>query len=406
MAGAPGAQAQAMLTSGAEALRPVERLAHGWNSRRTLRGPTHSEWRRRGNLSTKISLGLGGTMSDQQKVNALLVKLEHGQNFSSLEVSDTINELLSLSAPVDKIANIVERRVDEDVVVLSETLATLLAKSHSQALYKKVANRIKSDLWALLILYKGQFPDVQIEKALIKTLYEVAADDAEPRRQYIVEAMKEVGSEAVLPVLEAIAHDLEPGAKVGKAFGNALGLVESLAAKSRYAFLEVVLVAIDEIKKRSMLVSTSVDRTAAVDEVKVGFDEASNVSQFKSDAEKYLGLAPGLVIHYVRKGAEALAKDLYRHLGLEKGGRPAKRMMLDDLITAIKQVKKNPAPDLLQVFLLTFQGFGNFASHDQDGEEKYITNEIAEAVYLLYCEALKLYVRWQQQAQREPGNIE
>jgi hypothetical protein len=49
----------------------------------------------------------------------------------------------------------------------------------------------------------------------------------------------------------------------------------------------------------------------------------------------------------VRKGAEALAKDLYRNLGLEqKLGRPAKRMMLEDLITQLKQVKTNAAPDL------------------------------------------------------------
>ena len=146
------------------------------------------------------------------------------------------------------------------------------------------------------------------------------------------------------------------------------------------------------------------DVIAAVDEIDVGFDYASNASQFRSDAEKYLGLAPGLVIHYVRKGAEALAKDLYRHLGLEKDGRPAKRMMLDELMTTMNKGSKNPAPILLQVFLTTFQGFGNFSSHDQDGEEKYLTNEIARPIFELFCEALKLYATWRRENESQAAN--
>jgi hypothetical protein len=145
-------------------------------------------------------------------------------------------------------------------------------------------------------------------------------------------------------------------------------------------------------------------KCAAVDEIDVGFDYASNASKFRSDAEKYLELAPGLVIHYVRKGAEALAKDLYRHLGLEKDGRPAKRMMLDELITAMNKGNRNPAPILLHVFLTTFQGFGNFSSHDQDGEERYLTNEMAGPIFELYCEALKLYAKWRQENESQAAD--
>jgi hypothetical protein len=343
-------------------------------------------------------------MSGQQKVNWLLVKLEHNKKLDGLELSDVINELLNLSAPIDKVTSIVERRIEDGAYVLTETLATLLAKSHSKELYAKTAKLLKTDLWALLILYKGRYPDAEIERTLIKKLYEVALKDGEPRRSSIVEAMKEVGSEAVLPTLEAIAHDLEPGVKVGQAFGDTLGLLGSLSANARYSFLQAVLVAIDEIKQRANLNPLSGDAIAVVEEVDIGFDYASNASKFRSDAEKYLGFAPGLVIHYVRKGAEALAKDLYRHLGLEKDGRPAKRMMLDELITAMNRGNKNPAPILLQVFLTTFQGFGNFSSHDQDGEERYLTNEIAGPVFELYCEALKLYASWRQENESQAAN--
>jgi hypothetical protein len=87
-------------------------------------------------------------MSDPQ-INALLVKLEHAK---SLELSDTIDELLSLSAPVDLIASIIEGRIDEGVNVISKTLATLIAKSHSQTLYEKTRSKLKNDLWALLTI--------------------------------------------------------------------------------------------------------------------------------------------------------------------------------------------------------------------------------------------------------------
>jgi hypothetical protein len=342
-------------------------------------------------------------MSDQQKVNALLVRLEH---VTSIELSDAIKELLSLSAPPDLVAKIVEGRVDEGVYVLSETLASLLATSHSKTLYEKVLKQVKDDVWSLLTLYKGKYPDIEIEKALIKKLYSAASNDADPLRRYIVSAMKEVGSEAILPTLQAIAHDLEPGAKVGKFFGNALGPIEGLAAQSRYSFLQDVLVAIDEIELRAKLNPPSGDLSLSVDKSEHGFDDTSNAYQNKVDAKKYLELAPGIVIFYVRKGAEALAKDLYRHLGLEKGGRPAKRMMLEELINQLKQVKKSSAPDLLQVFLQTFQAFGNFASHDQGNEEKHITKEIAEPIYNLYCQALILYTSWLKTAPRESSNNE
>jgi hypothetical protein len=187
-------------------------------------------------------------MSDLQIVNALLVKLEHT---TGPELSDTIDELLSLSAPVDRIASIVEGRVDEGVYVISKTLATLLAQSYSQTLYEKSRNKLKDDVWALLILYEGKYPDVEIEQVLIKKLYAVASDDGEPRRRYIVNAMKKVASEAVLPTLQAIAHNLKPGAKIGELFGDTLGLEGRLAAQSRWSFLQDVLVAIDAVEQRA-----------------------------------------------------------------------------------------------------------------------------------------------------------
>jgi hypothetical protein len=259
-----------------------------------------------------------------------------------------------------------------------------------------VAQGIKSDSWAILDLYTGRFPDPDIELILTKKLYSVAFNDGDPLRRAIVTAMRDVGSPSVLPMLMAIAHDLEPSAKVGKAFGSSLGIVESLSGQARYDFLQSVLVAIDEIEKRQERNASAT--TADSDEGRLAEETAANARRFQQEAENYLGISPTIVVFYVRKGAEALAKDIYRHLGLEKTGRPARKMMLEELIGQLKQVKKNSPPDLLHSFLQTFQSFGNFVSHDQDGEDVQLTNEIAEPLYKLYCEALTFYTKWRSES--------
>jgi hypothetical protein len=191
-------------------------------------------------------------MSNQQKVNALLVKLEHCT--AGIEINNVIKELLNLSESLDRVVNIVERRIDQGVYVLSQTLANLLAKERSKTLYAKVSTELHKDVWSLLILYKAKYPDEEIEKMLTKTFYSIAADDSNFVRSAIIEAMREVGSKEVLPTLEAIAYDLRPGTTVGKFFSNALGdPIKVLEARSRYSFFQDLLITIDEIKRRTSL---------------------------------------------------------------------------------------------------------------------------------------------------------
>ncbi len=59
--------------------------------------------------------------------------------------------------------------------------------------------------------------------------------------------------------------------------------------------------------------------------------------------------------------AESLLKFIYRREGREKGAKPADKLMLDDLVGALKEV----LPEHIQVPLRTVQAYRNLGAHDK-----------------------------------------
>jgi hypothetical protein len=187
-------------------------------------------------------------MTEPKKLTALLGQLQHE---TGPELSDTIEEILKTSHSLDQVVNLVERKIETGAYVRDDPLTSLIIRSGSSKLYAKVRDRLFNNDWTLLALYRARYPDTEIENTLCGRLYAVASNDAEPRRRYIVDAMREVASEAVLPTLEAILFRLEPSAKVRKTFAASLGYVEALEASSRADFVKLVSLAIDEIRSRA-----------------------------------------------------------------------------------------------------------------------------------------------------------
>ena len=87
----------------------------------------------------------------------------------------------------------------------------------------------------------------------------------------------------------------------------------------------------------------------------------------------------------------AIVKHLYRHLGLEKDGRSAQKLMLG---TLLKHVDASSSPRVFKDLIAAFQSFGNFASHDQDQDLEYFSDSIAKSTIDLFQEALKIYEHW------------
>jgi hypothetical protein len=100
---------------------------------------------------------------------------------------------------------------------------------------------------------------------------------------------------------------------------------------------------------------------------------------------------PESALSNIRKATEALAKDLYRRLGYEQNGRPARTLTLEYLL---KPVQNSNVPEVFKLIVRLLQNFWNFASHDQDDESKHLTKAIVGPLIALYDQALLNYSTW------------
>jgi hypothetical protein len=203
-------------------------------------------------------------------LTSLLVRLQHA---SAPELDDTLQKLLNYPDALDQVMQIVGSRIDAGVYIRNESLASLILRTCFSHLYEKVRERLLKDHWTALTLYKSQYPDPEIEKKLCDRLYKIASDDAQPLRRCIVDAMREVGSEAVLPTLEAILFDLEPSAIIRP---SASDLLAGLEAKSRAEFLSSVALSIEDIKSRAASAAEAVGVVGTPEEPSRGPGPAPN----------------------------------------------------------------------------------------------------------------------------------
>lgn len=267
------------------------------------------------------------------------------------------------------------------------------------SLYNLVKERLLQDQQALLILYQGKYPDPDIEQELANLLYQKADDDGDPYRRKIAEAVRDSGSTATLPVLEAILYDLAPTKGTKNALANALfsasgprleTFLAGAVARSRSKFIQIIIQAIEAVRERSAEPEGMPDENT-VAQVSVDDELVSNAHSELRQAVEKVHDDPTYALVCLRRGAEAIGKHLYRHFGHEDKGKPAKKMMLDDLL---KPIKDSEVPDIVKICVQALQPFGNYAAHDQDDQFANVTPQVADALIVLFREALTSYENW------------
>lgn len=337
-------------------------------------------------------------MSPSAQTNADLVRLEHA---SGQKLEETLEVLLDRGEALDKTAEIVERKMESGVYIPNARLAELIGLTKAGSLYLRARSQLCKDNWALLTLYKNHYPYPEVERLLCERLYEMASNDAEPQRGYIVDAMRDVASVVVLPTLESILYDHAPSLKAKQVIAQAIdfvgvssleGFLVIKEADSRKRFIESVMAAVMAVKKR-----VSEANELITDNLKPAFSaqsktgELQNAVAAREQAQRYLEKDPIVTVMCVRRGAEALGKHLYRFLGHERKGKPARAMTLEELL---KPVGDSDVPEVLKHCLRTLQLFGNFAAHDQDAQCRYLTESIARALLAIYDNAMSIYLEW------------
>lgn len=340
------------------------------------------------------------------KTNADLQRLRRA---NARELSETLRGLLDRGEALDQAAEILEERVGSGVYIITDELARLLSKVKRVSLFDLVRDQLFQDPWALITLYRGKYPDQSIEQDLADLLYRKAEDDSDPARRAIAEAIRDVGTIATLPTLEAILYDLIPTKGTKKAIANALfsasgpsleSLLAGVVADSRSSFVEVIVNAIEAVRSRD---SDQGIAFADAERRDTGFGNDRLVENAHTELERAAHKAhddPIYALVCLRRGAEAMGKHLYRHLGHEKNGKPAKKMMLDDLL---KPVKDSNAPEIFKICIQALQPFGNYAAHDQDDQFANLTPQVGQALVVIFREALRVYEDWLRKLNGEPG---
>ena len=97
------------------------------------------------------------------------------------------------------------------------------------------------------------------------------------------------------------------------------------------------------------------------------------IKQLYEKAINYQSTDPEASLQNARRTAEGICQQVYIIKGLDKSGKPVQKLMLNDLIQTL--FRNKAIPPHITVPLGTIQAFGNFASHYQGEEYKYITEE-------------------------------
>lgn len=198
-------------------------------------------------------------LPNAKNINSLLVQLEHANDSefpnALFECSNAFGVLLGDTIAfdqktIDQVIRSVERRLDAGRYIEPDHLAWLVLQASSPQLYKRVRENFLKNSRAVLTLYRGKYPDSDLENILCAELYKIASDNGNYFRREILEAMQDVGSQDVLRTLDAIFFELAPSAKIRGMFSNKHDLLEAYEASSLGSFVKDVGFAIEIIKKR------------------------------------------------------------------------------------------------------------------------------------------------------------
>ena len=262
-------------------------------------------------------------------------------------------------------------------------------------------------------LFEAGYGGAEIEYRLCAQLYEIYADNAQPLRRSIVEALVEHGGVKSLEMLEVIKFEIAPDLKSKTVVVNAFNqagaddeyidvkkLLYVTLARSLGNFSERVELAITTISKRLSTPSTApqtevksvlppsdlieaipVNQTTVVPHSRMG-----KVEFYLSKAEKFKDSDPPESLNNARKSAEAICKDLldestWKATSTAQGAKPGEAyVQLEDMLSDLRRRKVIPAH--IDKYLSSLQSFGNLASHDQEIDPEHINSSMAASILL------------------------
>lgn len=228
-----------------------------------------------------------------KKSNSDILRLQHA---SRHEINDVLGEILERDSDLSHVVKTIEQKLDEGIYILSEHMARIIVSTKSASLYDRTRLNLFKSTWELITLYRGQYPDPEIEGTLCRQLYEFAKNNAEPRRREIVEAIRDFGSEETLSTLEAIFSENVPTFQANQILANAHGSPDKsdikkmsviIEAESGKEFVELIQEAIASVKNRNQNPEETIKRSISADSVSSPLKCSPNVVSAKEQIDLY-----------------------------------------------------------------------------------------------------------------------
>lgn len=183
-----------------------------------------------------------------------LLKIKN--NLESELLLNAANKIIELNAVNNEVADAVLGAIESGKYFPPKVIAKIVGSSKSKKLYAATKDSLIADRDSLLELHRQSYPDPAIEERLCGELYSAVAGDSRPfdldYRKRFVESLRDHGSAAVLPTLEAILFEQIPQLQVKKVVSDATqALMNKLELELEEEFVSLLHNAIQSIRNRS-----------------------------------------------------------------------------------------------------------------------------------------------------------
>jgi hypothetical protein len=329
--------------------------------------------------------------------------LQLGRNLATLRQLKKIAEGKPVEQQEVIEALLRENRIDAEVIetllrtpdggsyLPPRTLVDLLAKSSSLELYLRVKQHLFQDVWALVDLFRSDYPDPDIEKNLLDKLLRFYDEDDYPIRRHIVEALRDRGSLNSLRLLTELLDEHIPKATLKTTLAKAMQEVPDrvefetspLLAAVENEFVAVLRTAIQEIARRAKDTYESGQETApqasgVASLPIIPSDEVDRVLELKGKAWYYLEKDTAPALQNARLVVEIVLKALCRQRSLGKPNKPLDKMMVGALLELVEE--RHVLPPHIEPLVGSINKICGTALHDQGPGTPSYSTEVTKSV--------------------------
>ncbi|MBX7133945.1 MAG: hypothetical protein K1X67_14830 [Fimbriimonadaceae bacterium] len=315
------------------------------------------------------------------------LKVIEGDDFKKR--MDLVQSLFDADALDDEVLRAIITSEGKHGVLPGTLLAKIISRTQSSELYERAKYRLFQDIWSLLEVFKGDYPDRAIEERLLEELPNWYDRNDPVIRKQIVIALGDHGSTDAVRLLTELLAEHIPKVQTKEVLADAMRQADALddieysplfIAVER-EFVELLAEAIEKITARRTLprgrgagemLLAEKSRTVLRHE-----ELGEKVSRLRELALSHREADPRAALLNVRLATEAICKTLCRENGIveSKKKEPLDQVMLGDILVVMRGA--GILPGHVEGIAVGISRICGAALHDQGKQSPEISSRVA-----------------------------